>query len=275
VSAVRHHAGVNDGEPIASRPDFDAAVEAFLLSIVKPSRRPEPRTAARLVSVEEQRIRSHGVMVSAWRLGADPAVLLIHGWEDNHSLWSPLIDSLADRGRSVIALDMPAHGFSDGERGLNPEAIDAVQAVSTALGPVDAVVAHSSGAGVAAMAIMEGLPAGRAVLIAPPLRGDDRFLRYAKRLGVPEDVAAAARAIYNERLGRDRAAMDLRTALPTLDVNLLLVHSTDDERMPFVDSQEVVALCPRADLFAVHGLAHRKTARDPEVVTHIADFVTI
>ena len=174
--------------------------------------------AERLASVEEHRIRSHGVMVSAWRLGADPAVLLIHGWEDNHSLWSPLIDSLADRGRSLIALDMPAHGFSDGERGLNPEAIDAVLAVSTALGPVDAVVAHSSGAGVAAMAVMEGLAADRAVLIAPPLRGDDRFLRYAKRQGVPEDVAAAARAIYNERLGQDRAAMDLRAALPLLDV---------------------------------------------------------
>ena len=68
--------------------------------------------------------------------------------------------------------------------------------------------------------------------------------------------------------------MDLRTALPTLDVNLLLVHSTDDERMPFVDSQEVVALCRTRDLFAVHGLAHRKTARDPEVVTRIARFVT-
>src|SRR4029078_9185350 len=133
-------------------PDFDAAVEAFLLSIVQPSRRPEPRMAERLVSVEERPIRSHGVMVSAWRLGADPAVLLIHGWEDNHSLWSPLIDSLADRGRSVIAFDMPAHGFSVREWGLNPEAVDAVLAVTTALGPVDAVVAHSSGAGVAGMA---------------------------------------------------------------------------------------------------------------------------
>jgi pimeloyl-ACP methyl ester carboxylesterase len=265
---------VNDGDPIASRPDFDTAVDAFLLSIVKPSRRPEPRMAERLVSVEQHRVRSHGGMVSAWRLGADPAVLLIHGWEDNHSLWSPLIDSLADRGRSVIAVDMPAHGFSDGEWGLHPEAIDAVQAVSTALGPVDAVVAHSSGAGVAALAIMEGLPADRAVLIAPPLRGDDRFLRYAKRQGVPEDVAAAARAIYHERVGRDRAAMDLRAALPLLDVNLLLVHSTDDERMRFVDSREIVSLCPRADFFAVHGLAHRKTARDPEVVTRITGFVT-
>jgi hypothetical protein len=68
--------------------------------------------------------------------------------------------------------------------------------------------------------------------------------------------------------------MDLRAALPLLDVNLLLVHSTDDERMRFVDSREIVSLCPRADFFAVHGLAHRKTARDPEVVTRITGFVT-
>jgi len=265
---------VPDGDPTAPQPEFAAAVEAFLLSIVTPSRRPEPRLAERLVSVEQQQIRSHGEVVAAWRLGADPAVLLIHGWEDNHSLWSPLIEALAARGRSLIAFDMPAHGYSGGEWGLNPEAVDAVLAVSNALGPVDAVVAHSSGGGVAGMGLDEGLPADRAVLVAPPLRGDDRFLRYAKRRGISPDVAAAARAIYDDRLGAGRAAFDLRAALPTLDVSLLLVHSTDDERMPFSDSQDIAARCPNAELFAVGGLGHRKTARDPAVVGRISDFLT-
>jgi pimeloyl-ACP methyl ester carboxylesterase len=62
--------------------------------------------------------------------------------------------------------------------------------------------------------------------------------------------------------------------LPTLATSLLLVHSVDDERMPISDSREVVPLCPDAELLVVEGLAHRRTARDPEVVARIADFVT-
>ena len=173
--------------------------------------------AERLATVERRLVPADDGSLAAWRLGTGPAVLLVHGWEDNHSLWAPLIDVLADRGRSLVAFDMPAHGYSDGEWGLNPQAVDAVLAVGTALGPVDAMVAHSSGAAVAALAISEGLAVDRAVFIAPPLRADNRWLRYAERLGVSEDVALAAKANYDERLGPTRAAFDLRTALPTLD----------------------------------------------------------
>ncbi len=159
-------------------------------------------------------------------------MLLIHGWEDDNSLWSPLIDALTERDRSLVAFDMPAHGFSDGEWGLHPQAGDAVLAVAAALGPIDAVVGHSSGAAIAALALREGLAVERAVFVAPPLRAANRWLRVADRLGYSRDVAAAAQATYEERIGRARAGFDLRTELPTLDVDLLVVHSVDDERMP-------------------------------------------
>lgn len=266
---------VSEVEPSAPPLEFQAAVDAFLRAMVVPSRQPEPRLAERLAGVEQQRVVSGENKLAAWRLGAGPAVLLVHGWEDNHSLWAPLIDALADRGRALVAFDMPAHGYSDGECGLNPDALDAVIAVADALGPVDAVVAHSSGAGVAGQAISEGLSVERAVLIAPPLRGDNRFARYADRLGVSNDVASAAKAIYDERLGPARAAFDLRNALPTLHVGLLVVHSIEDERMPFTDSEEVVAHCDDGELLAVEGLTHRRTARDPEVVARITDFLAV
>lgn len=115
--------------------------------------------------------------------------------------------------------------------------------------------------------------ADRAVLIAPPFRTSNRWLRYAERLEVPEDIAFAAQQIYEERIGPDRAAFDVRAALRRLDVDLLLIHSADDERASLSDSQDVVALCRRAELLVVEGLSHRRTARDPEVVARIADFV--
>jgi hypothetical protein len=98
-------------------------------------------------------------------------------------------------------------------------------------------------------------------------------MRGAARLGYSRDVAAAAEAIYEERIGRARADFDLRTELSTCDVDLLVVHSVDDERMPFSDTEAAVGQSPHAELLAVSGLTHRRTARDPEVVARIADFL--
>jgi hypothetical protein len=55
---------------------------------------------------------------------------------------------------------------------------------------------------------------------------------------------------------------------------MLFVHSTDDERMPFGDSEQIVAQCRRAQLFAVAVLTHRRTARDAAVIARVADFVS-
>jgi cytosine/adenosine deaminase-related metal-dependent hydrolase len=52
------------------------------------------------------------------------------------------------------------------------------------------------------------------------------------------------------------------------------VHSTDDERMPAADTEAAAAACPRAELFLVSRANHRRTARDPDVVARIVDFLT-
>jgi pimeloyl-ACP methyl ester carboxylesterase len=258
----------------ATEPEFAKMVQELLRVNGVPSRRNEPRLAPRLVAVERQSVGFGDGSVAAWRLGDGDAVLLVHGWGDDHSLWAPLIDALAERGRSLVAFDMPAHGYSDGEWGLHPQAGDAILAVAGELGPIDAVVGHSAGASIAGLALREGLAADRLALVAPPLGGGNRWLRIAERLGYSQDVAAAAQATYEEGISRTRVEFDLRTELPSLDVDLLVVHSLDDERMPFSDSRDVVTRCRRAELLAVSGVNHRRTARDPDVVARITDFVS-
>ena len=249
-------------------------VQSFLRANVVPARRAEPRLAPALASTEKQLVPSPQGVLAAWRLGDDPAVLLVHGWEDDNSLWAPLIDALVGRERAVVVFDLPAHGFSEGEWGLGPQAADGIAAVVTAMGPIDAVVAHSFAAGGVMLAMSEGaLAVDRMALVAPPLGTGNRWLRYAERLGVSDDVAFAAQAIYEERIGPDRASFDFRAALVDLDVDLLVIHSADDERFPLAGSQDVVPNCRRAELLVVQGLTHRRSARDPEVITRIADFV--
>ena len=255
--------------------EFDEAVQELIAAYAVPQPLREARVADRLQTVEQQRIPTRWGDVAAWRLGIGPAALLVHGFQDDNSLWSPLIDELDRRGRAVVAFDLPAHGASAGSWGAGFEGTDAIVAVAGALGPIDAVVAHSVGCGMAVAAISEGWTVPRGVLIAPPLRNADRWARYGERLNASPEVVEAARSQYNAVHGPARAAWKARTAYPELRLaELLVIHSRDDERNPASDSEAVIPLIPGAKLELVDGLTHRKTARDSAVVARIADFVT-
>jgi len=255
-------------------PDFDVAVQHFLDEYAVPKRLRDARVAERLMTVEPVWVPSAWGDLCAWRLGSGPAALLVHGWQDDNSLWGPLIEELDRRDRSLVAFDLPGHGASGGAWGVGFEGTDAIVAVSDALGPIDAVVAHSAGCGMTVAAMGEGWTVERAALIAPPLREGDRWRRYANRLGVGEEVALAAKAAYFRRVGEARAAWNPRTAYLELDVDVLVVHSRDDEHNAVGDTTEVISQNRRARLELVDGLTHRRTARDPAVVDGVADFVS-
>jgi pimeloyl-ACP methyl ester carboxylesterase len=254
-------------------PASEEAVQAFLREYAVPKRLREARMAEGLAPIPATVVASRWGDLSAWRLGSGPAVLLVHGWQDDNSLWSPLVDELAARGRPLVAFDLPGHGVSGGEWGVSFEGTDAIVAVAEALGPIDAVVAHSAGCGMTVAAIGEGWHVERAALIAPPLAEGNRWLRYAAKLNVSEEVALAAKAAYYEAVGTERAAWHPRTAYPALDVDMLVVQSRDDERNAVSDAEDVIPRNPRAELVVVDGLSHRRTARDPGVVELVADFV--
>lgn len=251
----------------------DDAADRFLRAVVCPRRRDEPRLAPVFEHREMHRVPTAHGRVAAWRIGDGSAALLLHGWEDDHTLWAPLVDALVADGRAVIACDFPGHGFSEGEISYGAEWADTCLALAAALGPVDAIVAHSAGCGPSMMATTEGLEVDRAVLVAPPIRSGNRWQRVAERMGVAPEVAAEAQARYEARIGPERAAFHLGDLLPTVDIDVLLVHSTDDERMPVRDTEAAAARCPRAELFVISGRNHRRTARDPQVVARIVEFL--
>ena len=194
--------------------DFDRAVHDFLREYAVPKPLREARVAERLMTVRSVQVQSRWGDLCGWRLGSGPAVLLVHGWQDDNSLWSPLIDELDRRARALVAFDLPGHGASGGDWGVSFEGTDAIVAVADAMGPIDAVVALHRGCGMAVAAILEGWAVQRAVLIAPPLVEGDRWRRYADRLGVSDDVALAAKAAYFDRVGPDAGGMEPADRLP-------------------------------------------------------------
>lgn len=80
-----------------------------------------------------------------------PAVAFIHGAGGDHTVWSLQTRYFAHHGRSVLALDLPGHGKSEGPaRGTIGDMADWVIAALDALGAGPAVlIGHSMGSMVA------------------------------------------------------------------------------------------------------------------------------
>jgi pimeloyl-ACP methyl ester carboxylesterase len=255
---------MHPSDPIA------AAAEDLIAGIARPRRRKAPRVAQALTQAEHRMIDG----VAAWRLGEGPAVLLVHGWEDDTSLFGPLIDALQARFCPVVALDLPAHGYSEGDTIDIETAARAVAAVARGFGPIKAAIGHSFGCKALAFAVAwEGAAFERLALIGSPTSQRSQWGRIVTRHGVPPEVAAHALALREQRLGFSIDRYDLAALGEAMTMPVLFLHSADDDACPVDEVQAVVPRWPKARLLLTDGLGHRLVAQDPDTVAAVVDFI--
>ncbi|MFZ4121800.1 MAG: alpha/beta fold hydrolase [Caulobacterales bacterium] len=245
-------------------------IDTLLDAIGRPRRRANPRIARALQDAEHQMVDG----IASWRLGEGPAILFVHGWEDDTSLWGPLLEAALDRGRAVVAFDLPAHGFSQGDVVEIESAATAVASVAQALGPISAVVGHSFGCKAIAFAIAwHGFRPHQVALIGSPTAQRIQFHRMAKMYRIPEDVAHQALAVREARLGFSVDRYDLATLKDAMTMPVLFVHSADDEACAVSDVQAVADVWPAAEMLITDGLGHRLVAQDPDIVAALIAFL--
>ncbi|MGE0830443.1 MAG: alpha/beta fold hydrolase [Hyphomonadaceae bacterium] len=249
----------------------DEEAEQFLAYALQPRLRVRPRVSEALNGIDAREVKTPGGSLAAWRLGEGPAILLIHGWEDDHSLWTRMILALEARGRGIVVFDLPAHGFSEGEICTPALAARAIAAVAAQMGPIEAVVTHSFGGPAAALAMTQGLSVERAVFIAPPLMDGSRWGQAEHLADAPAELKARARDLYE---ARDASAkFDVLAAARGLSARALIAHSADDEEVPLSEALAIADAWPGAETLIVDGLGHRLIAQEPDVIGRVIDFL--
>jgi len=254
---------------------LEAAAKALIADAThkQPRRRVRPRLAEPLRDAEDHLIETPIGAVMAWRLGAGPAVLLVHGWEDDNALWGPLIDQLLANGRSVVAMDLPGHGFSPASMDRPDAPGVAVKAVAQALGPIDAVVGHSFGCVALTAALDSGMGVERAVLIASPIPKNRHGTK--KRLqaqGAPPQVVERALELIAARQASS-PVYDIEAAAARMTAKALMIHSLDDEDCPPGNSRSLADAWPDSAVMWVDELGHRRVAQERDVLARVADFI--
>lgn len=200
------------------------------------------------------------------------SVLFAHGWTGEASFMTALVEPLRRIGLRVCLFDFPAHGLSEGRRVNLADCARAMLWTCEALGPFDAVVAHSFG-GIVSLWVGEGGPplprrhvAKRYVLISCPDRFSDVTRDFARLNGMSD----AGRRAYEHRLERighrSVASFSASKLLRTVDRPVTLIHCRDDTEVLFSDAEAIAASSRSCKLLPVTGLGHRNILFAPPVM---------
>jgi pimeloyl-ACP methyl ester carboxylesterase len=233
--------------------------------------RTRPRTEQRALADAQRLSIDFGEhTLAAWRWGEGPTALLVHGWGGRGTQLHAMIAPLVAAGWSVVTFDAPAHGESTGATTTLPAMAAAIARVASAVGPVEAVVAHSLGGAATGLAIAQGLAIPRAVLVAPPADPRPYFERVARLLGADP---VRARAYLEDRIGRSLADFAVESLGTGVDADVLVIHDRGDRDVPFAEGERVAAAIPNATMVPTEGLGHRRILVDSGVIDRVRAFV--
>ena len=218
----------------------------------------------------DRMVPTPGGAIATWREGEGPVVLMVHGWSAQHADLAAFVTPLVGAGYQVVSIDLPAHGQSEGELASVPDMARALQAVAAAIGPIHGVIAHSVGCAATALALKKGMQALRVVLVAPPARYAHFVRAFSQRAGIePESLLSALRL-----RDIDVDSVDLPLMAPNLHARALVIHSKDDQVVPFANGQKIAAAWPGARPLECEALGHKRILSDPAVVAAAVSFFT-
>ncbi len=212
--------------------------------------------------------------VAAWRWGAGPTVLLVHGWEGRGSQLGAVVEPLVAAGLSVVTFDAPAHGDSPGSRLYLTDHADAIAAVAERVGPLHATISHSFGCAAVLLAGgRNGVDAPLNVALAPNVLIDQAIARFAEIVALDRVERDAMESQLAQNAGLPPDALHLDMLVGNRDTGLLVFHDREDGEVSLVHADRLAARWPNARLVITEGLGHRRILRDPGVIAETVAFV--
>ena len=218
-------------------------------------------------------MRSGKQQLAVWKWGNGPRVLLVHGWGGSAGQLDAFVVALTSAGFSAVAFDAPAHGASPGSEASLPAFAAAIERVSSLVGPLHGVIAHSLGGPATALAMKRGLRLERAVFVAPPANALDWFEKFSRELELGPSSELAARERIESRLGVPFEELNQRALGPHIDVPLLVIHDRLDRQVPWSDGRAVVEASASARLLTTEGLGHQRILKNAQVVDDAVAFL--
>ena len=248
----------------------------------------------------EQRAEEQPLTLRGWWIPADvesntaaPVIIVVHGIDSNRTRdpdeYMPFMRRLRDEGFSLVLFDLRAHGESDGEvvsAGYYEryDVLGAMDAVTSTYGiPVERIgVLSFSMGGVASLLAAAEEPHLRALAVDSAYANIDDL--FAGEVSDRTPLPAWTLSIFQpgmEMVGRARYGIRLSALKPEefvgdIDIPLLMIHATDDDRIPTDHSERITSAAAHPDtrlrLFPSGGHSRAYSAHPDDYLRLITEY---
>lgn len=233
------------------------------------------REDERLVLLQASRFTLfvNGQRVEGYSWGKGPAVLLVHGWGGHAGHMTAFVKPLTQAGLRPIALDMPAHGASEGKQSSLVHFARAIEEAQDIFGPFHALIGHSIGGAACVNALVKNITVRRAILIAPPATFDSIWAGFRQTAGVSDHIFTRMIKLAERwlKIRMDDAA-PIRLARHII-IPVLILHAPDDAQIPFGEAAELAVTFGNGHFKAMPGLGHLRILKDWRTVLTTVEFL--
>ncbi|MFP9098262.1 alpha/beta fold hydrolase [Flavobacterium sp. RHBU_24] len=204
--------------------------------------------------------------------GNATTVLLAHGWESNAARWKLLISYLRKSGCTIVAVDAPAHGLSDGKEFTIPRYAAYINVAVLKYRP-QYLVGHSLG-GATALYFQAHYPnpfIKKLVVLGAPSEFYSILKNYSKKLGFSKAVYNRLLAFCTDCYGMDLNDFSGAAFAKKITIPGLIVHDRGDKTVAYKEGKLIGDAYPNSTFITTNGMGHR--LHDDGLYTKIYDYL--
>ncbi|WP_298394903.1 alpha/beta fold hydrolase [Flavobacterium sp.] len=253
-------------------PKKASALAYKLFSQPRKGRIQEPKIPKTLLKAEHlsHSFKEHQFQTYIWK-GNEDIILLIHGWESNASRWKKLLSHLKKTGKTIIAIDGPAHGKSSGKEFNVPIYAEFIDQVVQKYNPKIAIGHSIGGNAVAFFQAHYNHNFEKIILLGAPSDFKVILDNYIKLLSLNKRIHQSLVAYVKERFNITVEEFSASKFLKDSTIAGIIAHDIDDKVVLFEEGKKLSEAWKKAQFIETKGLGH--SLHDAYLYQTIVDFV--
>ena len=226
-----------------------------------------------LAEAKKETFDNHGLQFQTYRWDGDEKIIfLLHGWESNTMRWKKLLPYLLKTGPTIIAIDAPAHGLSEGKEFNVIRYAASIDSVAKKYSP-NYIIGHSIGgkASLYYQATYNNPTVEKMVLLGAPSDYAIIFRNYVRLLRLNSRMEKLIHQHYWERFQVKVADFTAQHYAQSVTAKGLLFHDLDDTVVLYEESKKTNQYWKTSVLETTKGLGH--SLQNKEVYKKISAFL--
>jgi predicted alpha/beta hydrolase family esterase len=199
-------------------------------------------------------------------------ILLVHGWESNASRWKKLLNYLKPLGKTIIAIDGPAHGLSEGKEFNAPKFAEYINIVTQKYQP-KTIIGHSVGGAAVCFYLnkYKDKTIEKVILLGAP--SDFKIIanNFVKLLSLNNRIKYKLEKYYLEKFSIDINEFSAHKFAQNFTQKALIAHDSEDKVVLIDEGRKYADAWKNAIYIETRGLGH--SLHDADLYQKIVAFI--